>query len=54
MKSTVSDFAFFFHNRIRKRLLLAECSRSHTRIFGVAIVRFTPKAAAQMLESGLN
>ena len=32
-----------------ERLLLAESSRSHPPIFGVASVRYTPKAAAQML-----
>ena len=35
-------------------LLLAESSRWHPPIFAVASVRYTPKAAAQMLESGLN
>ncbi len=37
-----------------KRPLLAESSHSNPSIVGVASVRYTPKAATQMLESGLN
>ncbi len=32
-----------------ERLLLAESSHSHPRIFRVASVRYTPKAAAQVV-----